>query len=218
MDDLGARLRAARQQRGWTLDALSQRSGLSTGFLSQVERGQSTLSIVSLSAICRALGLRIETLFSSDRPLGEAAPVVTKAEEQLHIRVGTSPVTYGYLTRQLPTSPVQELLIAEFPPGTRPTESTHEGEEFGYVLAGSLRLRLRDELFDLEAGDSYRVRATEPHAYSTSKSSAARVLMAVTQRFIEAGGAADVAARNGADVAARTEEPTRRARKESDDA
>ena len=198
MEDLGARIRQARQQRGWTLEGLSQRSGLSTGFLSQVERGQSTLSIVSLSAICRALDLRIETLFSSDRPLSEAAPVVTKATQQLHIRVGTSPVTYGYLTRQLPAAPVQELLIAEFPPSTEPTESTHEGEEFGYVLTGKLRLRLRDEVFSLEAGDSYRVHATEPHAYSTPANSGARILMAVTQRFIGAGAPAGASSANDA--------------------
>jgi transcriptional regulator with XRE-family HTH domain len=184
MDDLGQKLRQARQDRGWTLEALSAHSGLSTGFLSQVERGQSTLSIVSLSAICQALELPIETLFMSNRPFDEPASVMTKAEEQLHIRIGGSPVSYGYLTRQLPAPPIRELLIAEFPAGTVPAESTHEGEEFGYVLEGALRLRVRDEVHDLAVGDSYRIAAGEPHDYATTDASGARVLMAVTQRFI----------------------------------
>jgi transcriptional regulator with XRE-family HTH domain len=184
MEDLGQRLRQARQDLGWTLETLSARSGLSTGFLSQVERGQSTLSIVSLSAICQALALPIETLFMSNRPLDEIAPVVTQAEHQLHIQIGESPVSYGYLTRQLPDAPIRELLIAEFPAGTSPSESTHEGEEFGYVLEGRLRLRVRGEEHELGAGDSYRVAAAEPHDYATSDD-AARVLMAVTQRFID---------------------------------
>jgi len=91
MDDIGARLRAARKDRGWTLEVLASKSGLSTGFLSQVERDLTTLSIVSLSAICQALGVPIESLFSSSRPIGEAPSAVTRADQQLHIQIGASP-------------------------------------------------------------------------------------------------------------------------------
>lgn len=184
MDDLGSRLRAARIERDWTLEALSERCGLSTGFLSQVERGQSTLSIVSLSAICRALSIPIATLFSADRPIDEQAHALTRASEQLHIRVGESPVTYRYLTNQLPSDPIVELLIAEFPPDTAPCESHHEGEELGYVLSGRVALTVGTRTYTLRAGDSYRIPPSEKHIYATKRTKA-RVLMAVTQRFVE---------------------------------
>ena len=185
MDDIGARIRAERKQKGWTLEALASKSGLSTGFLSQVERDLTTLSIVSLSAICRALNVPIESLFSSSRPIGEAPSAVTGADQQLHIQIGGSPITYRYLSGQLPDVPIEELLIAEFPPHCDQKHSSHEGQELGYVLRGSLVLHVGGEQYELRVGDSYRVDASQHHGYRTSASEGADVLMAVTQRFIE---------------------------------
>ena len=185
MDDIGARLRAVRKGKGWTLETLASKSGLSTGFLSQVERDLTTLSIVSLSAICQALSVPIESLFSSSRPIGEAPSAVTRADQQLHIQIGGSPITYRYLSGQLPDLPIEELLIAEFPPHCDQQGSSHEGQEFGYVLRGSLVLNVQDEQYELKAGDSYRVAASQSHGYRTSAAEGADVLMAVTQRFIE---------------------------------
>jgi transcriptional regulator with XRE-family HTH domain len=188
MDDLGKRLREARNRREWTLEALSARCGLSSGFLSQVERGLSTLSIVSLSAICRALDLPIGDLFSASGSLEETGPGVTKAVDQLQIRIGDSPVGYRYLSSQLPERPIEELLIAEFPAGFRQDDSTHEGQELGYVLEGPLALIINGKTHELVAGDSYRIAASEAHGYRTRAREGAKVLMAVTQRFIELPG------------------------------
>jgi transcriptional regulator with XRE-family HTH domain len=184
VENLGEQLREARQGRGWTLETLSTRSGLSTGFLSQVERGQSTLSIVSLSAICRALEIPIDRLFTSSAPLGVGAPRVTKAAAQLRIQIGDSAVSYRYLTPQLPAVPVEELLIAELPPNARQEATAHDGEELGFVLEGTLRLLVGGDDCALAAGDSYRVASREQHEYRAGRSGA-RILMAVTQRFIE---------------------------------
>jgi len=185
MNGIGARIRAARKDKGWTLDALASKCGLSTGFLSQVERDLTTLSIVSLSAICQALGIPIESLFSTSRPIGQAPSAVTRADQQLHIQIGGSPISYRYLSGQLPNVPVEELLIAEFPPRCDQQDSSHKGEELGYVLRGSFVLHIGDEHVQLKTGDSYRVAASESHGYRTSNSEGAHVLMAVTQRFIE---------------------------------
>ena len=185
MDDIGARIRAARKSKGWTLDALASKSGLSTGFLSQVERDLTTLSIVSLSAICKALNVPIESLFSSDRPIGGDPSVVTRADQQLHIQIGGSPITYRYLSGQLPHVPIEELLIAEFPADCNQQHSSHEGQELGYVLQGSFVLHVNDDTYELTVGDSYIVEASQPHGYRTSPTTGANVLMAVTQRFID---------------------------------
>ena len=185
MDDIGARIRAARKEKGWTLDALASKSGLSTGFLSQVERDLTTLSIVSLSAICHALNVPIESMFSSSSPIGQAPSAVTRVDRQLHIQIGGSPISYRYLSGQLPDAPIEELLIAEFPPSCDQQHSSHEGQELGYVLRGSLALHVQDAQYELKLGDSYCVPASQSHGYRTSASEGADVLMAVTQRFID---------------------------------
>jgi transcriptional regulator with XRE-family HTH domain len=185
MDDIGTRIRDARASRGWTLETLAEKSGLSAGFLSQVERGLSTLSIVSLSSICRALDLPIESLFVSSGPLDRREPVVTKSDRQLQIQIGRSPVAYRYLTGQLPEQPIEELLIAEFPADCRQDGSQHRGEELGYVLDGELTIAVDGTEYDLGVGDSYRIEASRSHAYRTGRSGGAKVLMAVTERFVE---------------------------------
>jgi transcriptional regulator with XRE-family HTH domain len=185
MEDLGTRLRQARTHRGWTLDTLAGHCGLSASFLSEVERGRSTLSIVSLSAICRALNLPIESLFVSSGPLDLRPPVVTKSNQQLRIQIGGSPITYRYLTGQLPSTPIEELLIAEFPAGCRQDSSRHRGEELGYILEGELMLNVDGTDYQLAAGDSYHIEGSRSHAYQTHPERAARVLMAVTERYIE---------------------------------
>lgn len=181
---MGRRIREARQGRGWTLDVLSLRSGLSAGFLSQVERGQSSLSIVSLAAICRALGVPIETLGSSSGPLAAGPARVTRAADQLRIQMGSSPVSYRYLASQMPAMPIEELLIAELPPNARQQPATHDGEEFGHVLEGSLIVRAAGEELRLAAGDSYKARSLESHDDEATPAGA-KVLMAVTQRFVD---------------------------------
>jgi len=185
MDKLGARLREARARHGWTLETLSAQCGLSTGFLSQVERGLSTLSIVSLSAICHALDLPIGDLFSTSGPLDQVAPQVTKRPDQIQIQIGDSPIAYRYLSSQLPESRIEELLIAEFPPKFHQVASTHKGQELGYVLEGFLTLLVGEAMHELAAGDSYTVAASESHGYRTPAKRGAMVLMAVTERFIE---------------------------------
>ncbi len=185
MEEIGTQIRDARTNKGWTLERLASESGLSPGFLSQVERGLSTLSIVSLSSICRALELPIESLFVSSGPLDRRTPVVTKADQQLQIQIGRSPVAYRYLSGQLPDAPIEELLIAEFPADCRQDGSQHRGEELGYVLEGRLTIAVDGTEHTVGVGDSFRIEASRSHSYWTGKDRGARVLMAVTERFVE---------------------------------
>ncbi len=108
-----------------------------------------------------------------------------KSDQQLQIQIGRSPVAYRYLTGQLPAAPIEELLIAEFPADCRQDGSQHRGEELGYVLEGELVLAVDGTEYRLAVGDSYRVEASHQHSYRTGKVRGARVLMAVTERFVE---------------------------------
>jgi len=184
MEEIGHRIRRARKAKGWTLETLSEGSGLSSGFLSQVERGLTSLSIVSLSAICRALDVPMESMVSSNHPPEDPGSVITRCDAQIHLRVGTSPISYQYLSGQLPDSPIRELLIAEFPAGCAQEDAAHAGGEMGYVLRGRLTLSIGETTHQLTTGDSYCIEAHQPHGYAT-KGSGAAVLMAVSERFVE---------------------------------
>lgn len=180
LDRIGAKLAAARKARGLTLQELSQRCGLSTSFLSQVERGVSAPSIVSLYRICRALEIPVSYVLPE--PSSRTSPV-RRREEQFSVELSHSSVSYRYLSGAFPERSL-EALINEFPPGYRHPLVSHEGEEFGYVLEGELVLVVGEEEYPLRAGDAFHFPANRPHSYFTA--TGAKVLIVSTQRFFEA--------------------------------
>src|SRR5213595_4095506 len=93
--DVGERLRAIRRSRRCTLRTVSDRSGLSESFLSQVERGQSSASIESLRRVAEALGVSMADLFEPD---GVPGPRVLRRDAR-------PALTFGVLGRKLLLTP-----------------------------------------------------------------------------------------------------------------
>jgi len=176
---IGGRLAALRQARGLTLTELAARCGLSASFLSQVERGVSAPSIVSLYRICQGLGIPISQVLP-DFEL-EGSPV-HQHEAQRPLRISEGGVSYLYLSGNFPEREL-EALINQFPPEYRHPMAGHEGEEFGYVLAGDLALTIEDRTYVLGPGDSFHFAARRLHSYYTQQG--AKVLIVSTQKFIE---------------------------------
>ena len=162
-EQIGAKLAAIRKERGLTLQELSKLTGLSTSFLSQVERGVTTPSIASLYRICSALEIPISRVLPEPRT---QVSVVRRAGEQFRIQLDDSSASYRYLSGSFPERTL-EALINEFPPGYRRPLVSHEGEEFGYVLEGDLVLTVGKEEYELVAGDSFHFPASYPHSYAT---------------------------------------------------
>jgi len=188
MGSVGQRIRQIRTANGWTLKHLSAACGLSAGFLSQVERGLSSLSLVSLRAISEALGVSSIDLLMKEENLQPDESVsispVTRAAEQLHIKIGEYPIRYLYLSGEFPNR-IIEVMINEFPPSYQHPLAPHKGEEFGYVLEGMMVLKIGQEEYSLKPGDSYHFQASRPHGYQAGKDKGSRVLMVTTQSMLE---------------------------------
>jgi quercetin dioxygenase-like cupin family protein len=146
-----------------------------------VERGISFPSIVSLYAICKALGISISEILTD---LGKPSKTVIKEADQPLIRIADSAVSYRYLSGEFPER-VIEVLINEFPSNYWHPLASHEGEEFGYVLEGHITLRIGEDVYSLGPGDSYHFKASKPHGYETSDKEGAKILMVTTQKFME---------------------------------
>ena len=184
---VGPSLRRHRLANGLTLKELASRTGLSASFLSQVEREACSISILSLEKVCSALGIAtgalIEGIEDHDESHRDASPVV-RAGQELQLRIGEHPVTYRHLTTRIPSRRL-EALIHEIPSGHTPELGSHAGEEFGYVLEGTLILILENERYLVHAGDSYHFNALRKHGYGTPPESNAIVLAVSTQRFVD---------------------------------
>ena len=177
---LGAQVRDLRKARDMTLQDLADQSGLSVGYLSQLEREQAMPSIHALSVIASSLGVNINWFFPDpDEPDSKEAEVVVRANKRRELRFGSG-IRDEMLTPTL--SGELELLRCTLEPGadTGPELYEHRGEEAGIVIKGQLQLTVDNDVYELSAGDSFHFASTRPHRYHNPGKSETVVIWAMT--------------------------------------
>jgi quercetin dioxygenase-like cupin family protein len=183
---VGAAIRSRRRQRGLSLRDLSRLTGFSIGFLSLVERGQSSLALTSLYKVAKALESEVADFFQPDGGVPEEHPPphVTRAGEHAQLSIAGSNRTYRLLSDRAPDRVLEPLLVTVQPTETVEEPYSHDGEEFAYVLSGSLLVIVAGTAYDLGSGDSIYFPATVPHAIHNNSDEPARVLWVLTPRLI----------------------------------
>lgn len=155
--------------------ALAQTIGVSSGFISQVEMGDTTPSVANLVRIAQALDVQVGDLFDSPRPAGT---VLRDAERQPYVYPDI-----GITEERLCVHPQLEVVIVTLDPGgsTGAEAFTHGTEvEFVHVLRGEATILLNDDEHVLRAGDSVRFPGTVPHGCCNRSDEPAQVLWAIT--------------------------------------
>ncbi|MEV6982038.1 cupin domain-containing protein [Sphaerisporangium sp. NPDC051017] len=189
-DVVGARMRRFRKERGMTLRGLSTRSGLSIGFLSQVERGISSIGLTALNGVAAALDRSVADFFEDDAPEGEGSKVarlpfhftLTRAEAAATEYV-SGQQTYRMLSSRGPHLVLEPLLVRIAPGGRREDAYGHAGEEFTFVLEGELLYEVEGVEHRLYAGDSVHLRSTVPHSMYNDTDRVTTVVSVVTPRL-----------------------------------
>jgi transcriptional regulator with XRE-family HTH domain len=159
---MGQKIRQLRLDSRLTLEEAAQRVGCTPGFLSQVERSQAVPSITMLYAIAQALGVKVTYFF----PTMVHDTKIVRAEEREVFRFEGSPIVYSLLSTSFPDRKLESLLVQMDPvDGTLPFDEfrSHPGEEFVYVLEGTLRLWIGDAVHDLNPGDNIHFKSTVKH-------------------------------------------------------
>lgn len=176
---IGRQIRELRKVRGLTLAEVAARSGVSIGYLSQIERDRSRLQIGTLKAICDVLGVPINWFF---QPQPERPP----EEVEFIVRAdGRRQMTFtGLGIREELASPnlagPLELLVSTIEPGADSGAYSHEGAEAGFVLSGQLTLWIGERCFELREGDSFSFPSTLSHRCRNPGSGVTRVLWVIT--------------------------------------
>lgn len=176
---MGERLRQARQARDLSLRDLSQRLGVSASLISQVETGRANPSVSTLYAIAAELDVSLDELLFEDRrpaPVSEAGVPTRSMVERMLQPQGTrkrirlaSGVTWDRLTTA--SEPDSEFLYVTYEVGGASSHDgfqRHPGHEWGYVLEGSLEVRIGFDVLALGPGDAISFDSTIPHRLSNS--------------------------------------------------
>jgi transcriptional regulator with XRE-family HTH domain len=161
---IGAVIRTIRQEQGLSLRDVAERTGFSVSFLSLVERGKSSLALTSVYKLARAFNVDVATFFAS-APAPEPLPHVTRASRGDELVIEGSDHTYRLLSGRSPDREMEPLLVILDPSDPVPEPVAHEGDEFVYILSGTIRFMIGEREYELFAGDSVYFSATIPHSH-----------------------------------------------------
>ncbi|PWK73971.1 cupin domain-containing protein [Aminobacter sp. AP02] len=159
---IGAKIRRRRREIEMTLQEVADRVQLSVGFLSQVERGQSTPSLSSLCAIAQALDSPVDAFVISPRRAG----VVSRSGERERFHLGDENRTYELLGIGFPGAKLNGCLVHRAP-GKVTEVMRVDGEEIAYVLKGTVLYEIDGERHILKPGDSIHFKTDKPHRTAT---------------------------------------------------
>ena len=170
---IGDSLRAARETRGLNLEQAAELSGISKSHLSRLESSERQPSVASLLTLSDAYGVPVGTLFGEAE--GNATITVSPPDQPRHSSKGLAiAACSGY-----PGSSVIDALRLSIDSDREPPIPVrHAGEEWLYVLSGTLRLEYDGEIHLLSAGSAAHFNAEVPHRLAADTSTAEVLLVA----------------------------------------
>ncbi|MBR1585834.1 MAG: cupin domain-containing protein [Clostridia bacterium] len=158
--DIGDKLRKLRLQRNLTQEEMADRCELSKGFISQVERNLASPSIATLTDMLEALGSNLTEFFSErgdEKTVFSQSDMFVKEDEE---------TLRGSITWLVPDAQKNRMepILVELGEGGRTQDMPpHEGEEFGYVLQGTVTLHLGGKRHRVRTGESFCLHPKEAH-------------------------------------------------------
>lgn len=202
---IGDRLRQARQARGLSLRRLAGLLGVSPSLISQVETGRAKPSVNTLYALANELGISLDVLlFMDTQPITPTSgPVVApdaadgslphdpvqRAGSRMGIRLGS-----GVLWERLTTESIRNVdflhVTYEVGGASSPADEfqRHSGQEWGYVLSGSLQVKIAFDEYILGPGDAITFESSTPHRMSNAGPEPVRAIwFVIGRRTAESG-------------------------------
>ena len=163
--DLGARVRGLRKERDWTLEQAARQAGLARSTLSKIENGQMSPTFDALKKLATGLGITVPQLFTPPAAAAGAGRLSVTRRDAGTVRI-TPTYAHDLLAEDLGArrmrpyrARIHARRMEDFDGWVR-----HDGEEFLYVLSGTVRLFTEEfAAVDLEPGDSAYYDATMGH-------------------------------------------------------
>jgi len=187
---IGGKIISIRESRNLTIDEVAERSGVSREQIERIENDIEIPSLAPLIKIARVLGVRLGTFLDDQTELG---PVISRAKDDKdrnairftnEYKVARNHMEYYSLSQDKAGRHMEPFLIDIAPSGQADFSlSTHEGEEFIYVLEGTVEIIYGKKAYLLETGDSIYYDSIVAHHVHTPDNISAKILGVVYTPF-----------------------------------
>jgi transcriptional regulator with XRE-family HTH domain len=172
---IGAKVAKARAERGWSLQQLAKRSGLSPASIHKIEKSGMTPTITSLMKVAAALGKSVGYFIEESDGLRPVT--VVRRDERTRLHTSKDGLVLNNISgRYGPFFVAGAEAFVEPRADSGPEPMSHPGEELVVILEGGMRFVVGERPFELAEGDSLHFRTTLPHSWANSSDRPARAI------------------------------------------
>ena len=179
---IGSKIKGLREQKNISMEDMASMSGLNAQYLKVIEENLQVPTIGELIKIVRVLGVRVGTIlddFSNDGPVVSRAADWQENPVERGKEASCSPMSYYSLSSKKQDRHMETYIVnLNNIDGTKEL-SSHEGEEFMYVLEGEIEVRYGKEVYHLSQGDTIYYDSIVPHLVLPAGNSDAKLLAVV---------------------------------------
>jgi quercetin dioxygenase-like cupin family protein len=173
-NEIGTRIRKLRQEKKISLKELSEMTGFEVAFLESIESEEVQPQLGTVIKLSKALDSAFGRIVSG---VGDRLYAITRKKDRKVVSRSTASrgSRQAYVYKSLAPEVKgrhMEALIVQLEENSQGDDSIHQGEEFIYVLDGVVALKIGDERFTLEPGDSVYYLSTIPHLVAAAKDQA----------------------------------------------
>lgn len=165
--DIGKKIKDLRTAKSLTQEELADRAELTKGFISQLENNLTSPSIATLMDILQCLGTDLKNFFDDD----EDNQIVFSKEDYFEKEDTELKNMVQWIIPNAQKNLMEPILLTLKEGATTYPDNPHEGEEFGYVLSGSVIIHLGNKIYKAKKGESFYYEAKYKH-YLESKNGA----------------------------------------------
>lgn len=178
--NIGTKIKALRTKNGLTQEELAARAELSKGFISQLENDLTSPSIATLVDILQCLGTDLKEFFSEEEDtqvVFSDSDFFEKTDDSLHNKI-------EWIIPNAQKNMMEPIKVTLAPGGSVYPDNPHEGEEFGYILSGSIRINLGNKSYIAKKGESFYYTPNSSHSIeAVSKSGACFIWVTTPPSF-----------------------------------
>ncbi|GKX29135.1 transcriptional regulator [Vallitalea longa] len=169
---IGNKIKSLRVMHALTQEELADRAELSKGFISQVERDLTSPSIATLVDILQCLGTNLKDFFNDmedEKITFKKEDYFEKIDTELNNEI-------KWIIPNAQKNTMEPIYLTLAPKGSTLPDNPHEGEEFGYVLKGSINIYIGSNVYKVKKGESFYFAASKKHYIVNSTNHSAELI------------------------------------------
>lgn len=174
--EIGQKIKFLRQQNGLTMEELANRCELSKGFISLLERDMTSPSIQTLKDILETLGTDLATFFNDV----EEEKVVFTTEDYASKEDNELKNMITWLVPNAQKNQMEPVIVTLEEGGKTYPDNPHEGEEFGYVMEGTITVVIGSKKYQAKKGETFLIKPDKPHYLNNKGKRPAKVIWVST--------------------------------------